>query len=455
MEDLVKRQRQFFLQHQTKTYEFRRLQLDRLENAVLKHQLALSQALRADLGKPDVEAYGMEIDPLLKEIRLAKKHLLKWMSPQNVSTPFFLTPAKSRIYREPLGVVLIIAPWNYPLYLTLSPLVGAIAAGNCAVIKPSELSLNTTRVLALLIRDTFATEYVTLIEGGVNEARELLKLKFDHIFFTGSTHVGKSVLKAAAETLTPVTLELGGKSPVFVCESAKIDQAARKIAWGKFLNAGQSCIAPDYLYVHEKIAPEFTSKVLACIQSFYGDEPRKSESFGRIINERHFTRLTSLIANGKTLTPWANDRASRFFAPTVLNDVSWDDPVMKEEVFGPILPILTFSDLSSAFNEVRNQEKPLSAYLFSENKSEHQLFTETLSFGGGCINDTVIHTGNPYLPFGGVGASGIGAYHGEFSFHTFSHAKSVIAKGQFLDLAVRYPPYTEKNLRWLRRFLRM
>lgn len=442
----------FFRSRATRSYQSRLTALGRLEDLIRENQSAICEALHADLRKPRQEALVGEIFVTLEEIAIAKKNLQKWMRPRRRPTPMFLWPAKSRVHWEPLGVVLIIGPWNYPFHLAMAPLVGALAAGNGAVIKPSELTPHTSSLLSQLVAKYFSADHVRVIEGGVTETTALLKEKFDHIFFTGSTAVGKIIMQAAAPTLTPVTLELGGKSPVIVTADADLDLAARRIVWGKFYNAGQTCVAPDYAYVHESVMGEFLKRVRAEIESQFGTDPQKSESLGRIVNERNHGRLTAMIQSEKVFVGGGSDLKDLFIAPTVLRDVTWDDPVMQEEIFGPILPVLEFSDLDSVFTTITARPKPLAAYLFSSSFEIHRRFTERLSFGGGCINDVLVHLGNPYLPFGGVGESGMGRYHGFESFKVFSHAKSVMRRYGWLDLSARYAPYDERKLEFLTRF---
>ena len=387
----------------------------------------------------------------LEEITLAQKNIKKWLTPTIFKTPLTLMPARSQIHYEPLGATLIIAPWNYPFQLLMSPLIGSIAAGNCAVVKPSELAAHTSQLIHDLLSQSFAQDYIKVVTGGVTETTALLQLPFDHIFFTGSTTVGKIVMQAAAQNLVPVTLELGGKSPTIVCEDADLDLAARRIVWGKFYNAGQTCVAPDYLYVHESVAAALIDKIQTEIKKQFGDDPQKSEDLACIINVKNVQRLSQLLDASKVIYGGEIDVDALYVAPTLLTGVTWHDPIMREEIFGPILPILTYSQLDQAFEAIRSQPKPLSAYLFSQSRATQKKFTEELSFGGGCINDVVIHVGNPYLPFGGVGASGMGAYHGEHSFKTFSHAKSVMTRYSVLDLSARYAPYTAKKLNFLKR----
>lgn len=443
IKQIIVAQRLFFETEQTKDVNFRLKQLDTLSNGLLRYEQKLLDALKQDLNKSAFEAFLAEFGMILEEIRYVKRKLRSWVRPQRVPTPITLFGAKSRIYSEPYGVVLIISPWNYPMYLTFGPLIGAIAAGNCAIIKPSELVPTVSGVLSEMITDLFLKEYVTVIEGDAETSRTILEEKFDYIFFTGSTHIGRSVMKQAAKHLTPVTLELGGKSPCIVDETANLRLAAKRIAWGKCLNAGQTCIAPDYLLVHENIKEPLIAKLKANIAKLYTDDPLTNENWPHIVNDRHFDRIVRLIENENIVTGGKSDRASRAIEPTLLNDVSWDSPVMQEEIFGPVLPIITYTNLDEAIAKVKEKPKPLALYLFSENKTNQNKVLRSVSFGGGCINDTIYHIATPHLPFGGVGDSGIGAYHGRSSFDLFSHQKSILKQTNRFDLPVRYP--TMKN----------
>ena len=452
---VLQRQRAFFASGATLTREFRLAKLEALERAILTRQPEIAAALRADFRKPELESFLSETAFTIEEIRFARKNLRKWVRPERVRTPLVLLPARSQIHREPYGASLIIGPWNYPFQLALSPLVAAIAAGNTVVLKPSELTPATTAVLQAILAEAFSPEHVAVVEGGVAETTALLAERFDHIFFTGSTEVGKIVALAAAKHLTPVTLELGGKSPVVVCADADLELAARRIAWGKFLNAGQTCVAPDYLYVHESVADRLLGKIRERIRDFYGSDPRASASYARIINARNFARLEAMLAGANVFTGGRRTAEDLYIEPTLLTDTGWDHPSMREEIFGPILPVFRFSDLAEPIREIRAREKPLSAYIFTKDPESRGRFLSELSFGGGCVNDTLVHLTNPHLPFGGVGASGTGAYHGEAGFLAFSHRKSVILRTGWLDFAFRYPPYDGAKLAWLRRFFRI
>lgn len=446
-------QQRFFATGATRSRAFRQQQLKLLAGAIYKFEEDIYRALEADLRKPRLEAFASEIALTLDEIHFAQKNLCRWMRPRRPRTPLALWPGKSRIYYEPRGVALIIGPWNYPLQLALAPLVSAIAAGCCAIVKPSELAPHTAALLTKIITETFAPEFVTVIEGGIPETTELLQRRFDYIFFTGSTKVGQIVYAAAARHLTPVTLELGGKSPAIVTANADLELAARRVAWGKFMNAGQTCVAPDYIYVAASVADKFTKLLQKSTLEFYGANPQHSPSFARIINVNNFRRLKPMLASGRIAFGGEHDEADRYIAPTALREVHWTDPVMSEEIFGPILPILKFNGLENALAEIQTRDKPLAAYFFSNSAHEQKQFIDQLSFGGGCINDCLLHLSNPRLPFGGVGASGIGSYHGERGFLTFSHEKSVIHKSRFFDISLRYPPYTVGKMKWLKRLI--
>jgi aldehyde dehydrogenase (NAD+) len=433
--------------------ELRKKKIAHLKEVILKHEVLINKALKDDLGKSVFESYATEIGFILDEISYILKHFDQWVKPKKVKTPLPLLPGKSIIYSEPYGVVLIISPWNYPFQLCLSPLLGAIAAGNKVVIKPSEFAPHTTTAIRKILNEVFTDKEVCLIDGGVNETQDLLAQNFDYIFFTGSTAVGKIVMKAAAENLTPVTLELGGKSPCLIEESADIDLAAKRCAWGKFINAGQTCVAPDYALVPEHLQEKFIQKIKSYIQSFYGENIKNSQDYPRIINEKHFERLKDLIITHKVAVGGDFHREDKFLAPTIMRDVNWDDKIMQDEIFGPILPVLPYKDLHEAIDKIISFPKPLAFYVFTRNEKRKAEILSRVPFGGGCVNDTVIHLANPNLPFGGVGTSGIGSYHGKKSFDTFSHSKSVFEQKLKVDIPLRYPPYDGK-LSWLKFFIR-
>ena len=450
-EEILQKQKIFFNSQKTKDLTFRKTQLKKLKQLVKNNEKLLYDAIYKDFKKSEFETFGTEISFIYKDIDFYVKNLNSLAKPKKVTTNIVNQLGSSKIYQDPLGNCLIIGAWNYPYQLTLTPVIAAIAAGNTCMIKPSELPENTMKAIAKLINENFDAEFLYVVEGGVEETTEILKLRFDKIFFTGSPKVGKIVYKAAAEHLTPVTLELGGKSPAFITENADLEVAARRIVWGKFINAGQTCIAPDYLYVHEKIKDKFVEKLISEIKKRNYHE--NAEHYCQIINERNFDRLEKMIDREKVIFGGELNRETRYISPTVLENVNWEDAVMQEEIFGPILPILTYKNLHETILKIINEEKPLSAYLFSKSSDEHEMFLENLNFGGGCINDTLMHISNDNLPFGGVGNSGIGNYHGKFGFDTFSHQKAVLNKSIYLEPEIKYPPYSEGKLKILKKLL--
>jgi aldehyde dehydrogenase (NAD+) len=447
---LFQKNREYFEAGNTRGVDFRIKQLRKLRDAIKKNEDYIIKALWEDLKKPAYEAYFSEIGILYQEINHAIKNVKKWTKPQKAGAPFFLWPSRNRIVPEPYGMTLIIGPWNYPFHLIIAPLIGAITAGNTAVLKPSELSPRTSKALSDIIGSAFDREYIAVVQGGVEVTRELLNEKFDYIFFTGGTEIGKIIMETAARSLTPVTLELGGKSPVIVDRDASLDIAAKKIVWGKFLNAGQTCLAPDYLLVHQDVKKELMERIRYHIREFYGDHPKESKSYGRIINLKHFQRLSRLLGSGNTVAGGGKDESQLYIEPTVLDGVTPGQPVMQEEIFGPILPVLTFKKLEVALSIIKRMPKPLALYLFSNNKKTRDYIIGNTSSGGVCVNDVILHMGNYNMPFGGVGESGMGSYHGRAGFETFSHLKSVLIKPRLLDIPVRYPPYTG-SLNLLRR----
>ncbi|MEH1784632.1 aldehyde dehydrogenase [Nostoc sp.] len=441
--NILHNQREFFQIGKTKDVTFRIEQLQNLKQAIIEYEKLIVEALQADLHKPEVETYITEIS-VVKEIDYTIKHLQNWSKPKKaaVSWDFFLYSA--RVYPEPLGVVLIIGPWNYPFHLIISPLIGAIAAGNCAIIKPSEIASHTSHIIAEIIAKHFDPAYIAVVEGGVEASQKLLAEKFDHIFFTGGTAVGKIIMTAAAKYLTPVTLELGGKSPCIVDTDINLEHTVRRIAWGKFINAGQTCVAPDYLLVNKKIKKDLIDGLEKNLKEFYGDNPIDSPDYARIISEKHFDRLVSFLKDGKVIIGGKTQPSERYIAPTVIDNVSLEDSVMQEEIFGPILPIIEYTDIAEAIALINSRPKPLALYLFSQDKNLQKRVLQETSSGGVCINDTVMQVGVSSLPFGGVGDSGIGNYHGKASFDTFSHNKSVLQNSFWLDLKWRYAPYQGK-----------
>ena len=442
--ELLRQQREFFQTGKTRSIDFRLAQLKILKQAIVEYEIAINEALQADLQKPVVEIYLTEITVVKKEIDYAIKHLKSWIKPHKAAVPLEQLPGAGKIYPEPLGIVLIISPWNYPLQLAITPLVGAIAAGNCTIIKPSEIATHAAAVLAKMLQKYFDSTYISVVEGGVETSQKLLTEKFDHIFFTGGTNVGRIVMEAAAKYLTPVTLELGGKSPCIVDTDINLEYAAKRITWGKFINAGQSCIAPDYLLVPEAIKQQFIEKIQKCITEFYGAQPANSPDYGRIIDRKQFDRLVALLADGKIVFGGETDAESRYIAPTVIELASLDVPAMQSEIFGPILPVVTYQDISEAIAIVNQGSKPLALYLFSRDRNLQKRVLAETSSGSACINDTVLQFVVPTLPFGGVGSSGMGKYHGKASFDIFSHYKSVLYRSLAIEINLRYPPYRGK-----------
>ncbi|MDQ1145859.1 aldehyde dehydrogenase (NAD+) [Bacillus sp. SORGH_AS 510] len=436
---LVAKQQSYFRSEITKDLAFRLEALQKLRTAIKNNEQNLMDALKADLNKSEFDAYSSEIGFVLEELRFTIKHLRSWMKPKRVKTPLTHIGSASYIYSEPYGVTLIIAPWNYPFQLAVAPLIGAIAAGNCAVIKPSELTPKTSELLGKIISELFSEEYITVVQGGVQTSHALLGESFDYIFFTGSVPVGKVIMEAAAKNLTPVTLELGGKSPCIVHEDANIKLAAKRIAWGKFTNAGQTCIAPDYLYIHKNIKDQFLQQFRESTIELYGQQALNNPNFTRIVSQRHFDRLTKFLNDGKLFMGGKTNENKLTIEPTVLTNITWEDPIMQDEIFGPILPVLEYNNLDDVIEGIHRHPKPLALYIFTENNNIQQEVLNSVSFGGGCVNDTVYHFASPYLPFGGVGNSGIGAYHGKGNFDTFSHNKSVLKQTTLFDIPFRYP----------------
>ena len=447
-------QRDFYNAGNTLPYEFRKSQLRALENAVKKYDAEISDALFADLGKSKEESWATETGLLLGEIKYAVKNLHRWMKPKRVSTGLVTFPSSGKIYRDPLGVVLIISPWNYPVQLSLVPLIGAIAAGNCAVLKPSEMAPATEKLIAKIIKETFNENYIKVVTGdGADVIPAMINaFHFNHIFFTGSTAVGKSIYKLAADQLIPVTLELGGKSPCIVESDADLKVAAKRIVMGKFLNAGQTCIAPDYILVKESVKEKLLNELSETIEQFYTADPSASYDYGKIINQKRFQKLASFLSEGTVFYGGKTDQSKLYIQPTILTNITLADSVMKEEIFGPILPVITFTTTDEAINIVRQNNSPLSFYLFTKNKSIEAEWLRSTTFGGGCINNTVYHFANLNMPFGGIGNSGIGSYHGRKTFEIFSHAKPVLKTGTWLDPGIKYPPLKGK-INLLKKFI--
>lgn len=454
IKDILQQQNHFFSSGKTIPAEFRLKQLESLKEAMILHEADLAAALKEDLGKSRMESYMCEIGLTLSELTWMQKHLRSLMRSKRVSTPAAQFAAKSFRSPSPYGTVLIMSPWNYPVLLTLDPLIDAIAAGNTAVVKPSAYAPCTFDVMKTIIEECFPKHYVAVVDGGRAENQALLQQRFDMIFFTGGKTVGREVLRHAAEYLTPVTLELGGKSPCIVDSTAKIRLAAKRIVFGKYLNCGQTCVAPDYILCDKRIRDELITAILAEIEKQFGKEPLKNPNYGKIINEKHFERILGLINGEKLVYGGQSEPESLRIAPTVLNNITWDDAVMGEEIFGPLLPILTFDTLDEALDTVESHPHPLALYFFSEDKAAQKKVLDTCRFGGGCINDTIIHLATSDMPFGGVGESGMGSYHGMVGFETFSHYRSIVDKKTWMDLPIRYQKYTGLKEKMMRMFLK-
>jgi len=450
--NIFDQQKKFSLKFRKSEAEERIQKIQKIKDWILNHQEEIEKSLRLDFKKEASEVDLTEINSALSEASFAIKNLKKWMRPQKVKTPLELFGSKSQVIFEAKGVALIIGPWNYPFSLTINPLIASISAGNTSIIKPSELTPKTSSLITQLIRETFSVEEVCSFEGGIDVSTELLKLPFDHIFFTGSTSVGKVVMAAAAKNLSSVTLELGGKSPVVVDQSAKLNQSAKRIAWGKFINAGQTCVAPDYILVKKEMEEELVNKLKTVIQKFYGkntQDQKNNKDFCRIINEKNFQRLKTLfdksIEQGAKIAYGGEfDSKENYISPTLLTKISVEMPIMQEEIFGPILPIITYDNLDEAIELIQKKDKPLALYVFAENQQNIDFILRNTSAGGTCINETMVHLANPYLPFGGTGHSGIGSYHGIYGHRAFSHQRSILSQGRINFLSFLYPPY---NLR--------
>ena len=449
---VIEQQREFFRGGTTRDVSFRIKQLKKLKTLLKENEQPIFDALENDFSKPPYETYASELGILYAEIDHLVKNVSSWAKPTAVRGSLFNFPSKNKIYSEPYGVVLVIGAWNYPVQLTLNPVAGAMAAGNCVIAKPSEMAPNSSALMANLINKNFDPVYLHVVEGGAEISQKLIDAPPDYIFFTGSTRVGKLIMKSAAEHLTPLTLELGGKSPAIVDETADLKKTAQRIAWGKFVNAGQTCVAPDYLYVHTSVQAQLLDELQAAIHKFYGANPRQSADYPRIVNDDHFERLTGYLDNGTTVTGGKAVADERYIAPTILTDISRNDAIMQEEVFGPILPVLSFTEIDTVISALNDQPSPLALYIFSDNKAQQKRVINDVSFGGGCINDSIVHLANPRLPFGGVGQSGMGSYHGKTSFDVFSHQKSIMKKNTWFDIPMRYPPYNDK-LKWLKKLI--
>ncbi|MCC6600465.1 MAG: aldehyde dehydrogenase family protein [Crocinitomicaceae bacterium] len=449
---IFQQKKDFFNCGTTRPYEFRIRCLQRLETAVRKNEKAICNAASMDFGKPAFEMYGTEIAIVISEIRYAIHHLKEWMKPQKVNLPIVIQPSSAKIYPEPRGVVLIISPWNYPFQLSLVPLVGAIAAGNCAIIKPSENVPTVNAVIEKIFAESLPAELISLITGDYLVGAALTEnFSFDHIFFTGSIPVGKKILEAAAKNLTPVSLELGGKSPAIVDNNCNLEVAAKRIVWGKFLNAGQTCVAPDYLLVRDGVKEKLIERIKKTIVEFYGELPSSSDSYARIINSHRFDVLASYLTQGSLLHGGRSDREALYIEPTLIEGVDETNSVMQEEIFGPVLPVISWSVEEDILRWVKKNNNPLALYLFTRSPKLKKFVIENIRFGGGVINSTLIQFGSPEIPVGGIGSSGVGRYHGRYTFEMMSHYKPVVDAATWFDPSLRYPPYTKRKMKWLRR----
>lgn len=454
IQEIIRKQRNYFYTGATLNIDFRITALKRLQTSIQSHQEQINAALKSDLGKSSFESYMCESGLVLSEITYMLKHIRSLSKEKTVHTPLAQFHSRSYMKPSPYGVTLIMSPWNYPFLLTFDPLVDAIAAGNTAVLKPSAYSPATSNIICEIVRECFPEEYVAVVMGGRQENSCLLQEHFDYIFFTGSQAVGKEVMRHASEHLTPVTLELGGKSPCIVDKSANIKLAAKRIVFGKYLNCGQTCVAPDYIYCHREVKDELLKQIQKQIRKQFGKAPLDNKNYGKIINEKHFERILGLINGEKLVYGGQSEPESLRIAPTVLNNITWDDAVMGEEIFGPLLPILTFDTLDEALDTVESHPHPLALYFFSEDKAAQKKVLDTCRFGGGCINDTIIHLATSDMPFGGVGESGMGSYHGRVGFETFSHYRSIVDKKTWMDLPIRYQKYTGLKEKMMRMFLK-
>ena len=454
-QNLTQSQRNYFNAGHTRSYEFRKGQLKKLRQALLDNEQAIFDALQKDLGKSNLEAYTTELGLVLNEISLHLKKLKSWMQPHRVSTNLLNMPSSTKMYYDPLGVVLIIAPWNYPFQLIMTPLIGAISGGNCAVLKPSELTPATEAIVEKIITENFAPEYIAVVKGdGAKAVPELMNhFRFDHVLFTGSIPVGKAVYELAAKQLVPVTLELGGKSPAIVCADADLKTAAKRIAFGKWVNAGQTCIAPDYVLVEAEVKDAFIAEMKTTISSFYADA-KQSNDYGKVVNGKRLDKLISYLTDGTVIAGGEYEKATLYMAPTLLDNVTPSAPVMTDEIFGPILPVLAFNNKEEALKIVTENNHPLAFYLFTNNSETEKWWMERVPFGGGCINNTLLHYANDNVAFGGIGNSGIGGYHGKHSFYTFTHAKAVLKTPTWFDPRLKYPPYGKKSMQLFRWFLK-
>ncbi len=454
MQNILDKQREFFKSGATLSVKVRLEYLKKLKDVIKANEQAIFEAIYKDLGKSSTEAYMCEVGLSLDEISYFQKNLKKFAKDKTVFTPITNFHARSYIKSVPWGNVLIISPWNYPFLLSIEPLIDAVAAGNTVVLKPSAYSPYTSEIVRKIVKEVFPEEYVAVVTGGREENKALLEMKFDYIFFTGSSNVGKEVLRKAAENLTPVSLELGGKSPCIVDETAKLKLAAKRIVFGKFVNCGQTCVAPDYVYCDKGVKDELIGYIRQEISKQLGENPLENKNYGKIINEKHFNRLCGLINQNKVVAGGKTLPEALKIEPTVMDNVTWDDAVMQEEIFGPILPILTYENLDDVIDIIESKAHPLALYIFSSNKNNIKKVTERCRYGGGCVNDVVVHLATPEMPFGGCGESGMGSYHGKFGFDTFTHKKSILDKKTWFDLPIRYQPYSKLQNILLKMFLK-
>lgn len=452
--ELIEKQKKYYNTGATRSISFRKEQLKKLYSKISLYEEKINEALWKDLHKGAYESYLTEVGICKQEISHLIRNLNKWARPKRVRTSLLHFKAKSFILNEPYGQTLIIAPWNYPFQLIIGPLAGAIAAGNTVILKPSELAPATENIITKIITELFDEEYISCKNGGATVSQELLKLKLDYIFFTGSPRVGRYVMEAAAKNLIPITLELGGKSPVIVDETANIDITARRLTWGKFLNGGQTCIAPDYLFVHESVKEKLVERIIFYIEKFYGKNPQESPDYLRIINETNTLRLKSLIKDQKILTGGIIDEKDKYISPTLIDEPALDSPIMTEEIFGPVLPILSFDSLDKVIDIILERDKPLAMYIFSNSRKNQKKLLANIPAGNGAINDVIMQFANANLPFGGVGPSGMGSYHGKHSFTAFSHQKSILKRSNLIDIPIRYAPYRDLYFRVVRRLIK-
>ena len=454
IQNIIEKQKKFFATGKTLDIKYRMEALKKLKATIEKYEVEIGKSIKSDLGKSSSESFMCEIGLVKSEISYMIKHIKKYAKERTVKTPITNWISRSFVKPVPYGNVLIMSPWNYPFLLTIDPLADALAAGNTVVVKPSAYSPETSKIIKKIVKECFESEYVAIVEGGRAENQYLLKGDFNYIFFTGSKSVGKEVMANAAEKLIPVTLELGGKSPCIVDKSANIKLAAKRIVFGKFINCGQTCVAPDYIYCHKDVKAQLVEELKKQIVLQYGEKPLENEAYGKIINEKHFDRICRLIPAEKVVIGGGSDKATLKIEPTIINNATWDDAVMQEEIFGPVLPILTYEDITDVAEKVNSMDSPLALYIFASDKKVIKYVTSHIQYGGGCVNDTIVHLATTEMGFGGVGASGMGSYHGKHGFDTFTHYKSIMDKKTFLDLPMRYQPYNKLNDKLIKMFLK-